>query len=66
MNKEELSFFVGKTIKINCQFSDLADSMVLFYTGVVLAVTDNSLHLRDKFGKLIIVDLTTIKGIQEI
>lgn len=66
MRQEELSFFVGKSVKINCQFSELADAMVMFYTGTVLSVSQDSLRMRDKFGKLILVSLGTIKGIQEI
>lgn len=62
MRREDIEFFVGKKVKLNCH----TEQINLYYTGTVLKITTDSLHLSDKFGKLVIISLDSIKSIVEV
>lgn len=67
MQRSELEFFLNRTVKLNCQIlNQNSEPINLFYNGIVVAVNDKTLHLRDKFDKLVVLNIESITTIQEI
>jgi len=66
MKRKDVERFLKKKVKLTCQMDDRSEPVSLYYTGVVLEVNEESLHMRDKFDKFVVVSLETIKNIQEV
>lgn len=67
MQRQELELFLRKLVRLNCQIlNQNSEPVNLFYNGIVVAVSDKTLHLRDKFDKLVVLDSDSITTIQEI
>jgi len=59
MNEEMLKKFEGHLVKIFCIGS-------ILWTGRVLKIYDDSLLIRDKFSKEVIVSFSSIQNIQDL
>lgn len=64
--REDVEQFLEKKVKITCQIEDRSENVALNYTGLVLEINEESLHLRDKFDKLVVLSLDSIKNIVEV
>jgi hypothetical protein len=61
--EEELKKLIGKRVKVVCLYPD---SQVIFYTGKISNVFDNTLVLIDKFNNTVLIDLDIIKEVSTV
>jgi hypothetical protein len=61
--EEELKKLIGKKVKVVCLYPD---SQVIFYTGKISNVFDNTLVLIDKFNNTVLIDLDIIKEVSTV
>ncbi len=66
MNDEKLVIlkkFIGKKVLLTCSFGS---SPPIFYTATIKKLLNDSVLIVDKYGKEILIDLSTIKKIEEV
>jgi ribosome maturation factor RimP len=61
--EEELKKLIGKKVKVVCLYPD---SQIIFYTGIIQEVRDNTLVLIDKFNNTVLINLDIIKEVSTV
>jgi ribosome maturation factor RimP len=60
---EELKQLVGKRVKVVCLYPN---SQLIFYTGIIQEVRDNTLVLLDKFNNIVLINIDVIKEVSTL
>jgi hypothetical protein len=59
---ELLKKFIGKKVLLTCVFGN---SGPIFYTATIKTIHEDSVLVVDKFGKELVIDLDSIKKVEE-
>ena len=60
---EALKKLIGKKVKVVCLYPN---SQLIFYTGIIQEVKDNTLVLLDKFNNIVLINIDVIKEVSTI
>jgi len=60
---EVLKKLIGKKVKVVCLYPN---SQLIFYTGIIQEVKDNTLVLLDKFNNIVLINIDVIKEVSTI